>query len=236
MFKKNKVEVDYTSFKYESFEVGHLTSRTIKSMKIYMVVSAIYGFAELYNMSVLQNLYDSGYRGNVADIQSTTNDLFQAISALFSFCMFGVAAFYFLKWTVRANKAVRSMGAKGLTHSPGWAVGWYFVPIATLLLPFQAMSDLYKASVNPQNLNSIELPSIFRLWWALWVVSCVSGQIIFRYNAQHDDIQSIIEIIPFSVLADFMEVPLALTVIKIVQMVYNAQQQSLHGGNSTGSR
>lgn len=54
-----------------------------------------------------------------------------------------------------------------LNDTPGWAVGWYFIPIANLWKPFAAMRDIVATSTSGQALPSFLLP----MWWALWIVS-----------------------------------------------------------------
>jgi len=54
--------------------------------------------------------------------------------------------------------------------APGWAVGWYFIPIASLWKPYTAMRDIVAASTMQQGPPSFLLPT----WWTLWIVSTVS--------------------------------------------------------------
>src|SRR3546814_553157 len=54
-----------------------------------------------------------------------------------------------LRWIHRANVNARAMGARDLAASPGMSVGWFFVPIAHLWLPFKAMRQLSKARAKP---------------------------------------------------------------------------------------
>src|SRR5687767_1529604 len=49
-------------------------------------------------------------------------------------------------WIHRAHANLRDAGTDGLEFTPGWAVGWYFIPFANLIKPFQAMRELWNAS------------------------------------------------------------------------------------------
>jgi hypothetical protein len=44
-------------------------------------------------------------------------------------------------WIYRANANAHALGGD-LSVSPGWAVGWFFVPIACLFKPYLAMRRL----------------------------------------------------------------------------------------------
>lgn len=51
--------------------------------------------------------------------------------------------------------------------TPGWALGWYFIPIASFWRPFGAMRDIVRASTLDAGLPGWLLPT----WWTLWLVS-----------------------------------------------------------------
>ena len=48
----------------------------------------------------------------------------------------------------RANYNARQLGAADMRFTPGWAVGWHFIPIAWFWKPYQAMTEIWRASVN----------------------------------------------------------------------------------------
>ena len=54
--------------------------------------------------------------------------------------------FFFFMWLVRANKNARALGARDMEFTPGWMVGWFFVPLANLFKPYEAVEELYLAS------------------------------------------------------------------------------------------
>jgi hypothetical protein len=49
----------------------------------------------------------------------------------------------------RANCNLRAIGTKDLRYSPGWAVGSWFIPFLSLVWPWLAMGEIYKASHSP---------------------------------------------------------------------------------------
>ena len=78
-----------------------------------------------------------------------------------------------LVWVHRANCNVRALGATRLKFTPGWAVGWFFVPIANLWKPFQAMLEIWRASVNPREWRRRTGSPLLWCWWSLWVLNIV---------------------------------------------------------------
>ena len=78
-------------------------------------------------------------------------------------------------------------GAAGLTNSAGWPVGWFFVPVACLWKPFQAMRETWQASDNPPNWQSVTVPSLPGIWWPAWILTTISGQITLRLPVKNVD-------------------------------------------------
>jgi hypothetical protein len=57
-----------------------------------------------------------------------------------------LCAIFFLIWLHRAYGNLSPLKAQNLEFSPGWAVGWWFIPLANLVKPFQIVRELYVKS------------------------------------------------------------------------------------------
>lgn len=68
------------------------------------------------------------------------------VAGIFYLVVYIITSVLFLRWVYVSNRNARALGASDMQHSPGWSVGWYFIPIATLWKPYQAMKEIYKAS------------------------------------------------------------------------------------------
>jgi hypothetical protein len=85
----------------------------------------------------------------------------------------------FLLWVYRAASNVWAIRPDGMTISPAWAVGWYFVPIWSFWKPYQAFRQIWRASNDVDAPGSVPLPkSIFR-WWLCWMVANFYAAIVF---------------------------------------------------------
>jgi len=83
----------------------------------------------------------------------------------------------FLMWMYHAAKNVRAFGQQGLEHSPGWCVGWWFIPIANLFKPYTAMREIWRASdpetVGPQakvRWSAAPVGPLLALWWSAHLI------------------------------------------------------------------
>src|SRR5690242_15716882 len=64
---------------------------------------------------------------------------------LLFFAAFVATAVFWVLTIHRAATNVRAFGQGGLEFTPGWAAGWYFVPFANLVKPFQAFREIWRA-------------------------------------------------------------------------------------------
>lgn len=77
----------------------------------------------------------------------------------------------FLVWVYRSTANLHTKGFQGLKIRPGWAIGWWFVPIAFFWKPFQALSQIERTSFYTtkwQNKNSSKFLKIF---WIFYLIS-----------------------------------------------------------------
>ncbi len=88
----------------------------------------------------------------------------------------------FLVWINNAAKNVRTFGHEGLRFTPGWAVGWWFIPIASMWMPMLALREIWRAS-DPDNVGTghpggwmtSRVPSTFGVWWATYLLAGFVG-------------------------------------------------------------
>ena len=84
--------------------------------------------------------------------------------------------FAFGYWIVRACRNAHVLADRNLRFSPGWSLGWYFIPIANLWKPYQAMRQIWNVSENPSYNENRSAPAVIKLWWFAWIVSSFTWQ------------------------------------------------------------
>lgn len=121
-------------------------------------------------------------------------------------------------WIYRASWNARAMDPREGRITPGWAVGWYFVPLLSLWKPLQAMRETWNASGVPGGAGSL-----LGWWWAFWILSSILGQASGRMGMEaeaFEDMRAVgyidLATAPLSILA-------SLLFLKIVRAVTAAQ-------------
>lgn len=76
-----------------------------------------------------------------------------------------------LVWLFRAKKKLIAAGMVDAEYSPGFSVGCFFIPLVNLVMPFQAVRELWKASQNPSDWKRCPSSQIVGWWWAFWLLN-----------------------------------------------------------------
>src|SRR5689334_7545358 len=151
------------------------------------------------------------------------NDLRQQIIGGVHFVVIVVTIVVFCMWTYRANYNARQLGAGGMEFTPGWAVGWYFIPIANLWKPYQAMKEIWKASANPGNWPDQPRGGILPAWWTLFLLSNFLSNISFRFMLSAKTLPELIGASSLSVANDLLDLVATLTAIAVVGQIFRMQ-------------
>lgn len=80
-----------------------------------------------------------------------------------------VTAVVFLVWVYRASANAHALGFAALKFRPGWAVGWWFVPIANLIQAPRTILELYRVALagEPAARRSHIGSAPVVAWWLL---------------------------------------------------------------------
>jgi hypothetical protein len=132
----------------------------------------------------------------------------------------------FMMWVHRANQNIRAFGAQDLKFTPGWAVGWFFVPIANLWMPFKVMSEIFRASGQPEEWQKQVNAPLLGRWWFFWVADVVIGRITTIIASHAEEISQIIASTYVTILSDIISIPNYYLTMKLVQKIYALQAEA----------
>jgi len=191
------------------------------------VISIVSGYLEY---ELLINYQSGIYKSQaLAVADGVASDKRQFVVGVIYIVVFAVPAFLILKWLYRANYNARQLGARDMKFTPGWSIGYYFIPILTLWKPYQAMKELWKASKNPSDFSSETSSVILPIWWALWLLSGILGQMIYRRTGRTEGLTELIDLNLITQVSNLLEMSLALVFLAVVNHVYKMQIKQLEG-------
>ena len=185
------------------------------------IIAIISGMLEYQLLSDFKNgVYSSQDQAVAA---GEASDVRQGIVGIVQMIIFIISGILILKWIHRANYNARQLGAKDMLFTPGWSIGWYFIPIANLWKPYQAMKEIWKASSNPQSWSTEPVSSMLPWWWFFWIVSGMLGNASFRLAMRAEEIDAFLTANVVTQLSDVTGIPLSLIVLGIISRVYEMQ-------------
>jgi len=144
-----------------------LLDKMLKVSLFFVVVQLIFEIAEL-----------AEYYDTEAEIATAMDWIYIGSSLGYAVVIFSTMVVFGM-WIHRATKNIVQADVPGFNHSPGWAVGWYFVPIANLFKPFQIMRQIWNVSHG----HWVELDrgnNLLTLWWTLWIITNIATNVSFR--------------------------------------------------------
>ena len=142
------------------------------------------------------------------------------------------AAFMVARFTFRAMRNLHTVGSKHADMSPGWAVGWYFIPFANLFKPAQGMSQIVhgtRHAIGDVNDTNSGIP----LWWTCWLMTNFSQTIadrIVRFSGDTIDTQTQLVAFAFDGASSTIGIVSAWALIQILRPVADAHEQLRNGG------
>lgn len=140
---------------------------------------------------------------------------------------FLVCGFVCLKWVYRASLNAHAL-AEGLRTSPGWSIGWFFVPIANLWKPFQGLREAWQVSADPKAWQAQPTPELFRWWWGLWLVSGILGNVASRLQIGATSVGGEMFAGTLNLANDLIGIPLDLVFLVIARRLCALQISALN--------
>jgi hypothetical protein len=136
-----------------------------------------------------------------------------------------VTWFVFGRWIVIAHRNLPALGAQYLEFTPGWAVGWFFIPFANLWKPFQAMRSLWRSSHSVHRPELQENTWILPTWWTLWLVFAFMSNISQQMSLGAHGLDDYRNITQFALVSSVFDVALCVVASLLVTRTWRAQDQ-----------
>lgn len=188
------------------------------------------GWAMVADLLQIRFLYafDDGAFTSIAALNQAVaaNDVRQHVTVPLRLAAYALSGLLVLAWTWRANANARGLGAVGMRFTPAWAVGWYCVPLANLVKPYDAMREIWQASAHPQGWSQQSEPLSLRWWWILLLLAVGTGGFVPLLSMRARGIETVIDatwLMTLSDLAGLLSGGILVWIIAQVQRMQAAQ-------------
>ena len=209
--------------KYQYQFLGGLGRTLIVLLYFDIGLTGVSMASDFMEIGLLNRLVEGG---DVSQAELDSNDMRQGLLGLLILGYLLVLLIAFGKWIYRsaANAYLYSQGA--MTTTPGWCIGWYFIPFANLVKPYQAMKEIWLYTVKSHpNSEENEAPGVLKLWWGLWLLNGVIGQVAFRVAAGAETYEQLVASDYIALGGGVASIMLSLTAISMVRRLTALQVQ-----------
>jgi len=145
------------------------------------------------------------------------------VGGLSYFVLFILLVVFYLRWQHQAHKNLYALG-KYPRFTPGWGVGWWFIPIVQLWKPYQNLKDVGIQS-DSTGRGFEPLP----WYWFCWIASMIVSSIANNF----EDEPTVAAMIDLCALA--LEIGAAWLLTRYIQFVVEKQPALLSGAQSVRS-
>ncbi len=141
-------------------------------------------------------------------------------------------------WLIWTNKSCKNAwliaGRRGYFHpkstfTPGWAAGWYFVPVALLWKPFQAIAFMRDASQKSQpSENSTQMGNLLGFWWTFWITNNILSKLAQRSIDNVETPDSFVSALYFNSIVTGISIIAAIAAILVARRLTKIQYERAH--------
>ena len=205
-----------------------LSSAVVITFGLLLLVTIGAIISDIFQIELLNRIAVGSF---VTPAEAEANDNRQALFGRLYFLVNIIVIILFLTWISNAHRNLRSLGAEGLRWSPGWAVGGFFIPFASLAIPYMATKEIWKASAPDHQQFKMEgwkhlspTPAL-GWWWGLFIFAGFWGQALLRGYAGAETIGELQDYAVTVLISDIVLVPAIILAMFMVWSINRRQEQ-----------
>jgi len=131
---------------------------------------------------------------------------------------FLVIAILFLRLLYKTVQQAKGFATPFTYVSPGWAVGYWFIPIMNLYRPFQVVKALFTATAHEAgDAKPTAGEQLLSAWWALFLVSNMAGWALSRMDTDFSDRAQVITFCEYSFGINLLTIAATLLFMRVIK-------------------
>jgi hypothetical protein len=214
--------------------IGEAVARQDRRARItraLLVTTVAVGAMSLYFSFEERGLLLALQRGEEVDpTTADETDRRVAVVGIAQIAMLVVTGIAWLSWLHRAYDNLRLVGSRTTQFTPGWAVGYWLIPIVNLFRPYQIMRELWLRSENGNILSSLtgaRAVPIVAWWWGAWLVAGIVGRLLRRMATRAETVEELFRMIHVAILADLLAIASAILAYYVLSRIAASQDAFL---------
>jgi hypothetical protein len=148
-------------------------------------------------------------------LEMRPSDSFALVMSLIGLVSFVSVTVAFLMWVYRASTNLRALSGRYLRFTPGWAVGWWFIPFASLVMPYKVVREIWQVSHGSRPAGH----TLVKWWWAAFLLFSWTGNIASRVASAGSTADSYVVSGGAAAVAGLFEVAAAVITIVLIAQI-----------------
>lgn len=152
-------------------ELAHRRATIVRLLLIAFLVQKLIAIGSAWGQHEMLVAVQRGAELTVE--QASANDSRERLVALAGLVLFIATVIRWLMWQHRAYANLQLIGSRDTEYTPGWSVGYWFIPLINLYRPYQITAELYRRS-EIQNgrdpIGGLSGPPLVGLWWFAYLL------------------------------------------------------------------
>ncbi len=214
-------------------EFKDLSKRSSKVlMASYITIASLLAvqIGTLFELSLLEDINLGNYSSSAElDLRIENNDLWIGIISTISGLAMITYVVLFFMWIYRSNSNSHTFTNEKLKHTPGWSVGWFFIPVANIWKSYQIPAEIWKVSkAGPDYKRKSTTPLTLKLWWIAWIVDSLFSQISYNITDKAVETHELINADRILFSSNIVSIIAIFLTIKLVKEVTLLQENQSH--------
>jgi len=199
-------------------DVPFRSSRTRATVvTIAIGLSALLSVLTIVHQLMFAGMIDALLSGEAGTAEAQAYDDTTASLAIAGFGVLIVCWIAYLAWLSRAVDNAPALGAGITPHSARGAIGWWFVPFASLVIPYQIVTDLHnRLASDPDSANE---RTLLLAWWLTWIVGNYFGFLVGRVGGTDPTIDDLRTLANAQAAAEVISLVAAVLAILVVRRI-----------------
>ena len=126
------------------------------------------------------------------------------------------------RWIYLTNANAHLLLGEEMTITPGWSVGWFFIPFANLIKPYEGVKETWRASHAAGGLHEETESALLPWWWGLWLLTNILSNIAAWAGGGIEAPPSD-GIVWLELVTALLNVPVCLILIRLMRRLARAQ-------------
>lgn len=220
----------------EPFKSGRTLARVVIILLIASMILDVVGIFSTLSQISLLNKVAGGYA--ITESEAMENDSRQLTIARLQLLVYLITAICFLVWIHRTYKNLKPLGTQNPDYSPGWAVGYFFIPFINLVRPHQVVQEIWRES-NPETVAALSPyerqaftyasgsrnAALVTFWWVAYLLMNVMAYFAARLGTDAKSLNDFAGASWISIVSDSISIVAAILAILVVRKIDSMQEE-----------